>query len=249
MGVNQGTLARMKNNDKITFDLQTLASDGYAIVPDVVASETLQRLIEAIGDYAVGVASDAGRGNYAMRNLLGIAAVREIAGSSQLMRWIHPVLGETARPVRGILFDKTPDANWKVAWHQDVSIAVKQRLDVPGFGPWSVKAGVPHVQPPVGVLEKMLTLRLHLDDCDADNGPLRVIPGSHDEGILPAARIARWRSTVQPVPCLCAAGGVVVMRPLILHASSAATSPRHRRVVHIEYATGSLPHGLEWHAN
>lgn len=134
-------------------------------------------------------------------------------------------------------------------WHQDRSIGVKQRLDAPGYGPWSVKAGVPHVQPPPSVLEQMLTLRIHLDHCGVDNGPLRVLPGSHARGILSDEMIAHLRSEVAPRDCTCLAGGALLMRPLLLHASSPAKFPAHRRVVHLEYSAGTLSDGLEWFDN
>jgi ectoine hydroxylase-related dioxygenase (phytanoyl-CoA dioxygenase family) len=114
------------------------------------------------------------------------------------------------------------------------------------FGPWSEKAGVLHVQPPRDVLEQMLTVRLHLDDCDAENGPLRVLPGSHRCGKMTPDEINRFRQQTEPVICTCPRGGALLMRPLLLHASSPATSPHHRRVVHIEFAAHALPHGLEW---
>ncbi len=186
------------------------------------------------------------RGRHGMRNLLEIPEIRILANAVEIRQLAEGVLSADAKPVRGILFDKTPDANWKVAWHQDLSIAVKRRVEVPGFGPWSIKAGVQHVQPPVEVLEQMVTVRLHLDDCDESNGPLRVLAGSHAAGVLSDDQIATWRRTTAPMSCLCPAGGAILMRPLLLHASSSATSPRHRRVIHIEYAAGDLPDGLEW---
>ena len=148
--------------------------------------------------------------------------------------------------MRGILFDKTPGANWNVVWHQDLSIAVRERRDVPGFGPWSQKAGVAHVQPPPTILERMLTVRLHLDDCDEANGPLLVLPGSHRSGRLTPEQVQQWRGKTAAVPCLVPSGGALLMRPLLLHASSSSQSPRHRRVVHLEYAAEALPEGLEW---
>jgi ectoine hydroxylase-related dioxygenase (phytanoyl-CoA dioxygenase family) len=148
--------------------------------------------------------------------------------------------------VRGLLFDKTPEANWPVPWHQDLTIAVNARTEAPGYGPWTVKGGVPHVRPPIAVLEAMLTLRVHLDDCDATQGPLRVVPGSHTNGRLDAAEIRGWLDRVPPVNCLVPQGGVLLMRPLILHASSSATNPRHRRVVHLEYAATGLPGNVGW---
>lgn len=155
------------------------------------------------------------------------------------------MLGPHAIAVRGILFDKTPDANWKVPWHQDLTIAVTAKLQVPGFGPWSKKAGVLHVQPPAFVLENMLAVRIHLDDCGEANGAVRVIPGSHLQGRLTTEHVVRMSAT-PGVSCVVAAGGVVLMRPLMLHAPSACQSPRHRRVVHLEFAGCALPGGLAW---
>jgi len=159
---------------------------------------------------------------------------------------VEEVLGPGAFAVRGILFDKTPDANWKVPWHQDLSIAVKEQIEVSGFGPWSLKAGVVHVQPPTGVLESMLAVRLHLDDCGPANGPLRVLSGTHRFGRLEAGSIERLRGEFNEVTCPVASGGALLMRPLILHASSAAKEPGRRRVVHLEFAAAELPGGLEW---
>jgi len=185
---------------------------------------------------------------HAVRNLLeAVPEVRALARLESVRALAEPVLGPGCFVVRAILFDKTPDANWKVAWHQDLTIAVRERAEAPGFGPWSEKAGIPHVQPPAAVLERMLTVRVHLDDCGRENGPVQVIPGSHAHGRLAADEISRWRETREPVFCTSARGGALVMRPLILHASSPATQPGHRRVVHLELAADALPHGLEWH--
>jgi ectoine hydroxylase-related dioxygenase (phytanoyl-CoA dioxygenase family) len=173
--------------------------------------------------------------------------VRALARLASVRALVEPVLGPGCFVVRAILLDKTAGANWKVAWHQDLTIAVRERVEAPGFGPWSEKAGIPHVQPPRGVLERMLTVRVHLDHCGRDNGPVQVIPGSHARGRLAADEIARWRDGREPFLCTSPRGGALVMRPLVLHASSPATKPGHRRVVHLEFAADELPHGLEWH--
>ena len=103
--------------------------------------------------------------------------------------------------VRAIYFDKSPEANWLVPWHQDLTVALRSRREVPGFGPWSVKDGVPHVQPPVERLEQMLTVRLHLDDADEGNGALRVLPGSHRSGRLSSTQIQALRAGQADVLC------------------------------------------------
>ena len=180
------------------------------------------------------------------RNLLDRPDIIALANSRALLRLVEPVLGPYAFPVRAILFDKTPQANWKVAWHQDLTIAVRKRLPLPGFGPWSTKAGVIHVQPPVGYLEEMLSVRLHLDDCGPANGPLRVLPGSHRAGKIPEHQIPVWRTRLPEQICLVPRGCTMLMRPLLLHASSPATVATHRRVLHVEYASQPLLDGLEW---
>lgn len=226
-----------------------LERDGFAVALSVVRADAIAALVEAVRAAAAteGAARERNARLYALRNLLAlIPAVRELSASAEIRGLVEPILGSGAHVVRGLLFDKTPGANWKVAWHQDLSIAVRDRVDFPGYGPWSVKAGVQHVQPPASVLRNMLTLRLSLDDCFAGNGPLQVLPGSHAGGVLSPADVAQWRRRVPPVACEVPAGGAVLMRPLLLHASSAAASPGHRRVIHLEFAAGELPGGLEW---
>ena len=172
--------------------------------------------------------------------------VAKLASSDAIKEILGARSGRGAFPVRALFFDKTPGANWSVAWHQDLSIAVAEKIETTGFGGWSVKEGVTHVQPPREILEGMITLRLHLDDCNADNGALKVIPGSHRHGKLDATETARWTREQPVIMCEVPRGGALLMRPLILHSSSPAKNPSHRRVLHIEYATGALPNGLQW---
>src|SRR5205085_916534 len=133
-------------------------------------------------------------GVYAMRNLLRVLQeVRQYSASAPVRWLVEEILGPFAFPVRGLSFDKPAGHNWKVPWHQDLSISVRERREVPGFGPWSLKAGVPHVQPPIGILERMLAVRLHLDACGETDGPLQVLPGSHAHGRLDRTGIRQWR--------------------------------------------------------
>jgi ectoine hydroxylase-related dioxygenase (phytanoyl-CoA dioxygenase family) len=177
-----------------------------------------------------------------------VRSTNRLAASRELRGLIEPVLGPNLFPVRGLLFDKTPDVNWMVQWHQDLSIAVKERRVAPGFGPWSVKAGVPHVQPTVSVLEQMVAARVQLDEAGVGCGPLRVVPGSHLAGRLDGVETRRWVERVTPVTCVVPRGGVLLMRPLLLHASSPsdANNSKHRRIIHLEFAADRLQHGLEW---
>lgn len=213
---------------------------GYAIQEQVLGRDEVEPLTHAL-------AATVGSGRGGARNLLDEPIVLGLAFDTRVLELAKSAVGPDARPVRAIFFDKTPDANWRVTWHQDLTIAVRERLDVPGFGPWSVKEGIPHVQPPAGILERMVALRFHLDDCGAENGPVRVLPGSHLSGKIDEQEYPTWRERVAEVPCLVERGGVLLMRPLLLHASSPATTPVHRRVLHIEYAGCDLPGGLDWH--
>jgi len=229
---------------------ENLERDGFAIVPEALDAQMVAALIAAVGRAGDGAGSQRRGSVYALRNLLEVVpAVAALAEAPEVRSLVALTLGPDCFPVRGILFDKTPEANWNVAWHQDLSIAVRERRDVDGFGPWSEKAGVVHVQPPARVLERMLTVRLHLDDCDETNGPLLVLPGSHRGGRLTASEIQHQRTLMPGVTCPVPAGGALLMRPLLLHASSASQSPRHRRVIHLEYAAEPLPAGLQWHQN
>jgi ectoine hydroxylase-related dioxygenase (phytanoyl-CoA dioxygenase family) len=228
--------------------IEEIDRDGFLVIQDAIDAETIDALLEEIENAKVAEFARSRSGKvFGLRNLLNVLpAARELANSAFMRSLFEPLLGNNAKVVRGIYFDKHKEANWKVAWHQDLTIAVRQRLNVAGFGPWSMKAGIPHVQPPVSVLENMLTLRLHLDHTDEANGALRVLPGSHKHGRLSAQEIQSWQERDEIVTCEVAKGGAMLMRPLLLHASSAAKNPRHRRVLHFEYSSSDLPDGLEW---
>lgn len=217
--------------------------DGFAITGPVVPQPTVDRLVAELSGLTD---PEVARGG--IRNLLEIsAAVRDLATSAAVRQVAEAVLGPRCFAVRGILFDKTAAANWKVVWHQDLTIAVRARVITAGFGPWSEKAGVVHVQPPIEVLERMLSVRVHLDDCGPDNGPVRVLPRSHRVGGLSASAIEAWRGGSESVECAADRGAILAFRPLILHASSQATVPGHRRVVHIDFAAEELPEPLAWY--
>jgi ectoine hydroxylase-related dioxygenase (phytanoyl-CoA dioxygenase family) len=177
-------------------------------------------------------------------------AVQLLARSAPIRRVAEEALGPNCFAVRGILFDKTPNTNWKVTWHQDLTIAVRERRDSAGFASWTEKDGVAHVQPPHTVLERMVAVRIHLDPCGLDNGPVRVLSGSHRHGRLTGKEIDTWKARVPATDCLVERGGILAFFPLLLHASSPSQSPTHRRVVHLEFAAGELkelPGGLAWH--
>ena len=156
------------------------------------------------------------------------------------------LMGAPTRAVRVLYFDKTPDMNWAVSWHQDRTIAVANRIDVLGFAPWSLKAGVHHVEPPEAILASIVSLRLHLDDCGPDNGPLMAVRGSFGLGRVPISQIKGHVENVSIQVCCAGSGDIVAMRGLTIHASERASRPGHRRVIHVDFSTASLPGGLRW---
>lgn len=184
-----------------------------------------------------------------VRNPLDACAeLRAIAACPGVVSLAREIMGKDAVLTRAILFDKTPSHNWPVAPHQDTAIAVQERLDLPGFGPWSVKKGVVHTRPPAAVLESMLTFRVAIDPAGPENGPLHVLPGTHAGGILEDLPRAAERAGGAWVCCETDPGDVVLMRPLLVHASFRAARPTRRRILHLEWAAGDPPTPLRWNA-
>ncbi len=223
--------------------------DGYAMLESVIAADEIELLKEDLVEAQKNRFARTRHGNaFAIRNLLAVSPKsREMARSEPLLGIAKAALGPAARPVWGILFDKIPAANWKVPWHQDLTITVDRPVRVEGFGSWTEKLGVPHVQAPIPILQQMMVLRLHLDDCDEDSGALKVVPGSHRHGKLDPDEVRRLREEGDFRACTARAGDVLVASRLLVHSSSPAKEPRHRRVVHLEYAACELPGGLEWY--
>jgi ectoine hydroxylase-related dioxygenase (phytanoyl-CoA dioxygenase family) len=206
-------------------------NSGFAIVRQVFNRTELAGVI-GLFVHELSTRSRAGA-----RHLLRIPLVRDLANDSRLLTLAAETLGASSVAFRATLFDKSPDANWLVAWHQDTALPLRRRVDAEGWGPWSVKAGVLCAHAPAAALEQVVALRLHLDDSVSANGPLRVLPGTHNRGVLSDDEIAQLPAEIRPVECLAPAGGVVAMRPLLVHASSKSRDARPRRVLHIEYAT------------
>jgi ectoine hydroxylase-related dioxygenase (phytanoyl-CoA dioxygenase family) len=203
---------------------------GFRIVSGVLdPAETLHllRTLEA---------ASLTRSRAGARHLMKQPTVSEIASDPRLLAIASGFLGPSAMPYRATLFDKSSARNWLVTWHQDVALPLQERRDVPGWSSWSTKSGITYAHAPPTALSHLVALRLHLDDSREDNGPLRVLPGTHALGVLSEADIERLVREIPPVDCLVPSGGIIAMRPLILHASSKAETDQPRRVLHIEYA-------------
>jgi ectoine hydroxylase-related dioxygenase (phytanoyl-CoA dioxygenase family) len=214
--------------------IDRVEQDGFAIVSSCLNEELTQSLAAQLSE-----------ASYAKRNLLALPIVRELATSPAVRNLADAVLGKHCFAVKATFFNKTQESNWKVAWHQDLTIMVRKRREVAGFGPWTIKEGIVHVQPAVDILSRILAIRLHLDESGADNGPLRTIPGSHKHGRLSSKQVST-HERVDCVVCMVPRGGALLMRPLLLHASSACSVPKPRRVIHLEFSADELPQGLSW---
>jgi hypothetical protein len=218
---------------------QRFAENGFVVVPDVVDGdqcEVLAHHVQALGNRGVG-----------LRALLSHPWCAELAIQLRRNSELRALLPADAVAVQCTLFDKSPEKNWLVSLHQDLSIPVRHRVTSPDCSGWSEKDGQVYVQPPVGVLEQLVAVRVHIDDCPADTGALRVVAKSHVKSRLSRGRAAELRRENGETAVPVARGGALVMRPLILHASSKATSLASRRVLHFVFGPPRLPSGLEWH--
>jgi hypothetical protein len=202
---------------------------GFDIHPGVLTANEASGVVAALDDVR-------GRSRAGARHLMSHSVVAELASDRRLLGLAQGVLGVGAKPFRATLFDKSPGSNWLVVWHQDTALPLRFRRDVPGWGPWSVKSGVLYAHAPAAALEQVVALRVHLDDSLPENGPLRVLPGTHSMGILSDPAILELATTIRPHECTVIRGGVISMRPLLLHASSKSANESPRRVLHIEYA-------------
>ena len=223
-------------------DYIILKQQGYIIVNNVISCQKIEYFKSEI---AKNIQSDSLHRARHLHKI--IPAIYDLAYCSKIIDNLTIFFNAHFQLVRALYFDKTSEANWSVAWHQDKTIAVKEKVNIPGFEPWSIKQGVIHVQPPVEIMENMITVRIHLDDADTENGALRVIPKSHMLGILTPSQIRDITANQEYVTCNVEAGDALIMSPLILHSSLKAKNPKHRRVIHLEYAFCELPECLSWY--
>src|SRR5262249_45274673 len=174
------------------------------------------------------------------RHLMADTLIADLANDLRLLKLAREILGGDALPFRVTLFDKSADANWLVVWHQDTALPLTQRGEIAGWGPWSIKEGINYAHAPAQALERVVALRVHLDDSTAQNGPLRVIPGTHKLGVLSDDAVAQLAERSAPADCIVPQGGVLAMRPLLIHSSSKSQSDSPRRVLHIEYVESMM---------
>ncbi|MEO5712603.1 MAG: phytanoyl-CoA dioxygenase family protein [Luteolibacter sp.] len=213
-----------------------LEDHGYCIVPTAIHEDGLNALRNTLFD----------KNSAGERCLLDHKIVREAAIELKRGLSTQNHLPHDALAIQAIAFDKTAATNWKVAWHQDLMFPFAAKVSTNGFDLPSIKDGIHYSRPPEAILKQLLAVRLHLDDCDETNGPLRISPGTHRIGIIKSAEIPDYLSRHGETTCLAKKGEALLMRPLILHASSQATEPKHRRILHFVYFCGE-PIAETWH--
>lgn len=223
-----------------------ISRNGFEIIEDIYSSEEIQQILEMINQ------ADSDKETF--RKSAGIFAIRQFLKeipetvpfifNENLKRIIHQLFGPDYFVVKSIYFDKPEGSNWYVSYHQDLTISVNKKTELPGFGPWTKKHNQFAVQPPLEILENMFTIRIHLDDTDANNGALKIISGSHQKQIYRPETID-W-AMEEEVVCPVTKGGIMIMKPLLLHSSSRTTDNRKRRVIHLEFSNNQLPDELLW---
>jgi len=211
--------------------LEAIAERGFAPIPRLFREPEITALLGNIAE------SNLPRTRAGVRHALRCPQILALAKDARLVEVASEILGGAAFPYRASLFEKLPTANWLTVWHQDTALPVRERRDLPGWGPWSVKGGVEYGHAPASALRKMISLRVHLDESTDRNGPLRVLPGTHNLGVLTADQIRDLATRIRPVTWGSRKGGVVAMRPLLVHSSTKSQTPEYRRVLHVEYAT------------
>jgi len=205
-------------------------ASGFNIVQGVFSGEERNHLLAALSRPAVK------RGRAGARHLMTHPEIFRVAADKRLLQLARQELGCDAVPFRATLFDKSDRANWLVVWHQDTALPLEHRFDAPGWGPWSLKAGIHYAHAPAWALSRIVALRVYIDDSTTQNGPLRVLPGSHTAGVLTDSEVFAWAAANTAMDCLVGCGGVMAMHPLLIHSSPKLRSAAPRRVLHIEYS-------------
>lgn len=221
--------------------MDDLDGDGYALADISLAANQCEYL-------ASSLPAVAGSGRGGVRDLIFHPTVAALLRHNKLAATIWKVIGRDLVAVKATLFDKTPESNWHATWHQDRLISVRERLDIAGYVAWRMKSGTLQVEPPAEVLSQMLAVRIHLDDAGPANGPLHVIPGTHLLGKLSEDEVRKAVAGRPHVELAVPRGGLLLMRPLLIHSSPTVTSPAHRRVLHLEFAPIDAISPLFWHA-
>ena len=224
---------------------ENISSKGFTLIDDVFNAHEIAAILAVI--------NNTDQSNPTFRKTEDLFAIRQffkeipevkaLVFNEKLQSIVKDLFGDGYFISKSIYFDKPKKSKWFVAWHQDLTISVDNKVALPDYGPWTLKPNQFAVQPPVDILKDNFTLRIHLDDTDEGNGALKVIPSSHSD-ILRTGEMDF--SVQQQSVCSVSAGGMMIMRPLLMHASNRTTSNKQRRVIHIEFSRAALPEDIKW---
>lgn len=223
-----------------------LLENGFAIVDNIYSDTEVENIIDCIErtNSKEGFA-ESSRHLFAFRQAIKkIPSLKPLVFTEKLLSVLSTLFEEPYFLTKAIYFDKPSESNWFVAYHQDLSISVDEKAIVPNYANWTFKKGQHGVQPPLDILKNIVTVRIHLDDTTKENGALKVIPASHRKGIYRPETID-WNEETEYI-CKVEKGGVMLMKPLTLHASGRTTNGKQRRVLHLEFSTKQLTQPLKW---
>ncbi|WP_346984354.1 phytanoyl-CoA dioxygenase family protein [Chryseobacterium sp. POE27] len=223
-----------------------LKEKGFTVINNIFSNHEVEKISEVIQH--IDPSKETFRKSedlFAIRQFLKeIPEVKDLIFNENIKSIVKDIFGSDYFVVKSIYFDKPEKSNWYVAYHQDLTISVDRKAELPGFGPWTTKQNQFAVQPPLEILENIFTIRIHLDDTDENNGALKVVPRSHAKGIYRPETID-WSVETEEI-CNVDKGGIMIMKPLILHGSNRTTNGKKRRVIHIEFSDRELPEALNW---
>lgn len=223
-----------------------IQENGFTVINHIFPDEEIRKISELIQN--IDSSKETFRKSkdlFAIRQFLKeIPEVKDLVFNDKLKTIVGEIFGKNYFTVKSIYFDKPETSNWYVAYHQDLTISVDKKVALENFGPWTTKQNQFAVQPPLDILENIYTVRIHLDDTDENNGALKVVPKSHSKGIYRPETID-WNVETETI-CNVEKGGVMIMKPLLLHGSNRTTNARRRRVIHIEFSDKDLPEELNW---
>lgn len=224
-------------------------SEGFAIINNVYTENEIEKLISLIENITENDSDNA-----AFRKSQDLFAIRQFHKkipetldfifNQNLKDIIQSNFGKGYFITKSIYFDKPEKSNWFVAYHQDLTISVDTKIEVENFENWTIKQNQFAVQPPKEILEDNFTVRIHIDTTTKENGALKVINNSHSKGILRIEKL-NFENEKETI-CEVEKGGIMIMKPLLFHASKKTTNNERRRVIHIEFSKQELPSGLEW---
>ena len=222
-----------------------IVQEGFFIAQHFYSYKFIDEIIEQLDRYNVLQYSKQKTSDF---NLITyIPFIKNLAHSQQLISLVKQVLGDNAFPINAFVLDKTQDNNWGLDWHQDLKIPVKKKIETKGYDNWTVECGIPHTIPPKEILEKSLSVRVHLDDCFIENGTILIAPKSHKFGIFKDKAEIEKITASETLYCEIEKGGVMFITSLLLHKSPYSITSKKRRILQIDYVGTFLTNGLEWY--